>query len=58
MSYYWLNKEKLSKKAKERYGNGGKEKAAKYYKDNNDIIKEKEKDMYRNLSEEEKAKSQ
>ena len=34
MSYYWLNKEKLFKKAKEKYDNkGGKEKTAKYYEE-------------------------
>ena len=31
MSYYWFNKQELLQKAKEKYGNGGKEKAAKYY---------------------------
>ena len=43
------------KKAKEKYhNNGGKEKAAKYYLDNKDILKEKAKHVYRNLSEEKK----
>ena len=42
MSYYWFNKQELLKKAKEKYHtNGGKEKAAKYYLDNKDILKEK-----------------
>ena len=35
MSYYWFNREELLEKAKTKYHNkGGKEKAAKYYKDN------------------------
>ena len=43
MSYYWLNRQQLLQKAKEKYDNGGKEKAAKYYQANKDVIKEKEK---------------
>ena len=55
MTYYWFNKQKLFKKAKEKYyNNGGKEKAAKYYLDNKDVLKEKAKNAYKNLSEEEK----
>ena len=53
-SYYWFNTQELLQKAKEKYDNGGKEKAAKYYRDNKDVIKEKEKNKYKNLSEEEK----
>ena len=41
MKYYWFNKKELFQKAKEKYDNGGKEKAAKYYQDNKDVIKEK-----------------
>ena len=41
-------------KAKEKYDNGSKEKVAKYYRDNKDVIKEKEKNKYKSLSEEEK----
>ena len=41
MSYYWFNRLELLKKAKEKYDNGGKEKAAKYNQDNKDVIKEK-----------------
>ena len=45
MSYYWFNNEELLKKAKEKYdNNGGKVKAAKYYKDNKDVLKEKGKE--------------
>ena len=39
MSYYWFNKQELLQKAKEKYDNGGKEKAAKYYQGNKDVIK-------------------
>ena len=42
MSFYWFNKQELLKKAEEKYdNNGGKEKAAKYYRDNKDVLKEK-----------------
>ena len=54
MSYYWFNRQKLLQKAKEKYDNGGKEKAGKFYGDNKDVIKEKSNDKYKNLSEEEK----
>ena len=53
MSYYWFNREVLQKvlqKAEEKYHNsGGKEKAAKYYQTNKDVLKEKRKNKYRNL---------
>ena len=39
MSYYWFNRQELLKKAKEKYDNGGKETAAKYYQDNKDVKK-------------------
>ena len=43
------------RKAKKKYdNNGGKEKAAKYYKDNKDVLKEKAINKYKNLTEEEK----
>ena len=55
MSYYWFNKQELLNKAKEKYeNNGGKKKAAKYYKDNEDVLKEKARNKYKNLAEEEK----
>ena len=38
MSYYWLNRQEILQKAKERYS---KEKAAEYYKQNKEVIKEK-----------------
>ena len=56
MSHYWFNKKELLQKAKEIYGNGGKEKAGKYYQDNKDVIKEKANNKYENLSEEEREK--
>ena len=59
MNYYWFNKQELLQKAKEKYDNGGKEKAGKYYQANEDVVKEKARDKQKNLSEEEKeAKSQ
>ena len=54
MSCYWFNKQDLLQQAKEKYDNGGKEKAAKYYQLHKDVIKEKARDKYKNLSEEEK----
>ena len=55
MSYYWFNRQKLLKTAKEKYNNkGGKEKAAKYYEDNKEAIKEKARNKYKKLTEEEK----
>ena len=55
MSYYWFNKQELLKKSEEKYENiGGKEKAAKYYKANNNVSKEKARNKYKNLTEEEK----
>ena len=44
------------KKANGKYhNNGGKEKAAKYWLDNKDVLKEKAKNVHRNLSVEEKG---
>ena len=54
MSYYWFERQELLQKAKEKYDNGGKEKAAKYYQGNKDVIKEKANDKCKNLSEEDK----
>ena len=54
MSYYWFNKQELLQKTKQKYDNGGKEKAGKYYQASKDVIKEKAKNKYKNLSEEEK----
>ena len=41
MSYYWFNRQELLQKAKEKYDNGGKERAAKYYQGNKDKKKKK-----------------
>ena len=54
MSYYLFNKQELMQKSKEKYNNGGKEKAAKYYQGNKNAIKKKAKNKYKNLSVEEK----
>ena len=54
MRYYWFNIQELLQKAKDKYHNGGKEKAAEYYCKNKDVIKEKSNNKYKNLSEEEK----
>ena len=43
MSYYWFNRQELLRKAKEKYDNGGKDKAAKYYQDNKHVIKKRKK---------------
>ena len=52
-----LIEKKYWKKAREKYHNkGGKEKTAKYYKDNIKVLREDERNRYRNLSEEEKEK--
>ena len=52
MSYYWYNRQELLQKTKEKYHNcGGKEKTAKYYLQNKDVIKGKANNKYKNLSE-------
>ena len=53
MSYYWFNRHEILQKTKERYS---KEKAAKYYQQNKEVIKEKSINRYKNLSQEEKNK--
>ena len=59
MSYYWFNRQQLLQKAKNKYDNGGQEKAANYYQANKDVIKHKPNDKYKNLTEKEKeAKKQ
>ena len=55
MDYYLLNRQELLPKAKDRYYNGGgKEKAAKYYLENKDVLQENSKNKYKNVSEEER----
>ena len=57
LSYYWSNREKLLKNAWDKYQNkGGKQKAAKYYRKNVDLIRLEVKNKYKNLSEKEKNK--
>ena len=56
MSYYWFNKRELLQKSKEKYDNGGKEKAAKYYQASLDALKEKARDKSKTLPEEKKKK--
>ena len=52
MNYYWFNSQELLQTAKVKYDNGGKEKAAEYYKNNKDVIRKKANSKYKNLSEE------
>ena len=57
MSYYWFNREKILKIAWDKYHNkGGKEKAAKYYMQNREVLKEDARNKYRSLSEKQKDK--
>ena len=49
-SYYWLKKQEILQKAKEKYNNGGKEKTAKYYQTKKDVLEEKARGKYKNLS--------
>ena len=57
MSYHWFNREKLLKSAWDKYRNkGGKQKAAKYYRKNADLIRLEARNKGRNLSEKEKNK--
>ena len=53
MNYYWLNRQEILQKAKEKYS---KEKAAEYYKQNKEAIKEKSRELYKNLSQEKQDK--
>ena len=57
MSYYWFNREKLLKNAWDKCHNqDGKQKAAKYYAANQDILKDDARKKYRNLSKKENDK--
>ena len=60
MNYYWFNREKLFKNAWDEYHNkGGKQKPAKYYAANQEVLREvisNYRNKYRNLSEMEKNK--
>ena len=55
MSYYWFKREKLLKNSWDKYCNkGGKEKSAKYYTANQEVLRKDARNEYRNLSEKEK----
>ena len=55
MSYYWFSRQELLQKANDRYHNcGGKEKATKYYLEDEEVLKENTRNRYRNFSEEKK----
>ena len=55
MSYYWFNREKMLKNSWDKYHiKGGKEKAAKYYAANKEVLKEDVKNKYRDLSKKQK----
>ena len=57
ISYYWFNREKLLKNAWDKYhNNGGKQKAAAYYRRDVDFIRLEAKNKYKNLSEKYKNK--
>ena len=57
MSYYWFNREKVLKNACDKYHNkGGKQKAAKNYAANQEVLRGDARNKYRNLSEKEKNK--
>ena len=51
MNYYWFNRSKIMKDAKYKFHKKGcKEKAAKYYIANREVLKEDARNKYRNLS--------
>ena len=54
MNYYWFNRQEILQKAKENYS---KEKAAEYYKQNNEVMKEKSRERYKNMSQEKISKN-
>ena len=56
MSYYWFNRNELLENHIKSHKKGGKEQAARYYKENKEAIKKKTREKYTNLSEEEKDK--
>ena len=57
MSYCWYSKKKLLKNAWDKYRNEGvKQKAAKYYAANQEVLREDARNKCRNLSEKEKTK--
>ena len=53
MSYYWLNRQEILQKEKEKYS---KEKAAEYYAQNKEAIKEKSRERYKTCHKKKKAR--
>ena len=53
MNYYWFNRQEIQQKATEKYL---KEKAAEYYKQNNEAIKEKSKERYKTCHKKKKTR--
>ena len=57
LSYYWFNREKLLKNAWDKYHDKrAKQKAAKYYAANQEVLREDARNKYKNLSEKKKNK--
>ena len=57
MSYYWFNTKRLLKDVWNKYHNkGGKEKVAKYYAANQEVLREDARNKYVTLSDKEKNK--
>ena len=56
MSYYWFNRKKILKDVWEKYHNkGGKEKTAKYYAANKEVLTEDARNKYRSLTEKQES---
>ena len=49
MNYYQKNRDKILKKAHEKYHSSGGKKANKYYRENKEEMKKREKERYRKL---------
>lgn len=56
-SYYWFNREKVLKTARDKCHNKGGKKAAKYYIANKDILREDPRNKYREVSTKKKDKN-
>ena len=51
MDCYWSNRREFSRKAHDKYHNkGGKERAAKHYQENKEMIKKRERDRYKSMT--------
>ena len=53
MNYYWFNRQEILQKAKERYS---KEKAAKYYLQNKEVIKESQESVIKTCHKKKKTR--